>query len=344
MSDNRKIRRRQRCPECGSLDIIKWGVRNGIRRLKCRNCKSLFSARRKDISKSNRFPWFRKWVSGRMTIEEISGASGYSSRQLHRWFDEYLDEYPTWTIKTTTPIYLLIDGTYYSDNHCLIVYRAENIRRTLFYRFTRAEDDDEIASDLLNIRSMGYDVIGITTDGGDNIVRAVEYVYPDVPRQRCVVHVQRECLNSITLHPRSAEARLVKRKKTHRTAEVPITPIVRSIIDKYKGISKFGYIFPIMDDEQEKNHSTKDYTYKKFREHLNIWLKEIGKELGTDFDLYAYVFRHTAITVAINNGLPISYIANAAGTSVEMIQQHYYNGECAKNREMLTSVFMRAGV
>ena len=135
------------------------------------------------------------------------------------------------------------------------------------------------------------------------------------------------------------ETLLVKRKKTHRTVEVPITPIVRSIIDKCKGISKFGYVFPIMDDEQEKSHSTKDYTYKKFREHLNIWLKEIGKELGTDFDLYAYVFRHTAITVAINNGLPISYIANAAGASVEMIQLHYYNGECAKNREMLASVF-----
>ena len=210
MSDNQKIRRRQRCPKCGSLDVIKWGVRDGAQRFKCRNCKYLFSSRRKDISKSNRFPWFRKWVSGRMTIEEISKASGYSSRQLHRWFDEYLDEYPTWTIKTTTPVYLLIDGTYYSDNHCLIVYRAENIRRTLFYRFTRAEDDDEIASDLVNIRSMGYKVIGITTDGGDNIVRGVEYVYPDVHRQRCVVHVQRECLNSITLHPRSPEARLLR--------------------------------------------------------------------------------------------------------------------------------------
>lgn len=210
MSDNRKIRRRQRCPECGSLDVIKWGVRNGIQRLKCRNCKSLFSTRRKDVSKSNRFPWFRKWVSGRMTIEEISRASGYSSRQLHRWFDEYLDEYPTWNIKTTAPVYLLIDGTYYSDGHCLIVYRAGNLRRTLFYRFARAEDDDEIASDLMAIREMGYEIAGITTDGGDNIVRAAEYVYPGVPRQRCMVHVRRECLNRITLQPRSPEARALK--------------------------------------------------------------------------------------------------------------------------------------
>ena len=62
MRDKAKIRRRQRCPECGSLDVIKWGIRNGIQRLKCRNCKLLFSSRRKDISKSNRFPWFRKYI------------------------------------------------------------------------------------------------------------------------------------------------------------------------------------------------------------------------------------------------------------------------------------------
>ena len=147
---------------------------------------------------------------GKMSVEEISAASGYSSRQLHRWFDEYLEEYPTWSIKTVQPIYLLIDGTYYSDGHCLVVYRAENLKRTIFYRFTKSEDDDEIASDLMNIRDMGYEVAGITTDGGDNIIRAVEYVYPHVPRQRCVVHVQRECLSSITLHPRSPEGRLLK--------------------------------------------------------------------------------------------------------------------------------------
>ena len=34
MSDNQKIRRRLRCPNCGSLDVIKWGIRNGIQRHK----------------------------------------------------------------------------------------------------------------------------------------------------------------------------------------------------------------------------------------------------------------------------------------------------------------------
>ena len=115
MSDNPKIRRRLRCPNCGSLDAIKWGVRNGIQRYKCRNCQTLFSARRKEISKSNRLIWFKKWILGKMAVEDIADVSGYSSRQLHRWFDEYHDEHPTWHINTNTPIFLLIDGTYYSD-------------------------------------------------------------------------------------------------------------------------------------------------------------------------------------------------------------------------------------
>ena len=205
-----KIRRRQRCPKCSSLNIIRWGSREGHQRYKCRDCGTSFVKHKEGVRQSNRLVWFRKWVLGKQTIEDIARECGYSARQVHRWFDEYLDSSPSWTMNTSRQIYLLIDGTYYSDGHCLILYRAENLKRTIFYRFTTHEDDDEIASDLISIRDLGYDVIGITTDGGDNIIRAVQFVFPNVPRQRCVVHIQRECLNSITQRPRSTEAKLFR--------------------------------------------------------------------------------------------------------------------------------------
>ena len=205
-----KIRRRQRCPKCGSLNIIRWGSREGHQRYKCRDCGTSFIKHKEGVRQSNRLVWFRKWVLGKQTIEDIAQECGYSARQVHRWFDEYLDSSPSWTMNTSRQIYLLIDGTYYSDGHCLILYRAENLKRTIFYRFTTHEDDDEIASDLISIRDLGYDVIGITTDGGDNIIRAVQYVFPNVPRQRCVVHVQRDCLASITQRPRFTEAKLFR--------------------------------------------------------------------------------------------------------------------------------------
>ncbi|MDR1092283.1 MAG: tyrosine-type recombinase/integrase [Prevotella sp.] len=134
----------------------------------------------------------------------------------------------------------------------------------------------------------------------------------------------------------------VKRKKTHKPVEIPVNPVMAKIIDKYRGQTKNGYIFPIMDDEKEKGYETKDYLFKKFRERVNTWLKYVGKELGTDYALYAYVFRHTAITFALDNNIPISYVAMAAGTSIEMIQKHYYNGNNPQNTERLQQVFMCA--
>lgn len=90
-----------------------------------------------------------------------------------------------------------------------MLYRAENLKRTVYYRFTSRENADEIADDLINIRSM-YNIIGVATDGGDNIIRAVQYVLSNIPRQRCVVHVQRECLACITRTPRTPEGRSFK--------------------------------------------------------------------------------------------------------------------------------------
>lgn len=133
-----------------------------------------------------------------------------------------------------------------------------------------------------------------------------------------------------------------KRKKTHKAVEVPITPKMREIIEKYRGTTKDGYVFPIMDEKEAKLHVTKDYIFKKFRQRLNIWLKDLGEELGLDFDLYAYVFRHTAITVAVDNGLPSYYVAQVAGTSVTIIEAHYYNGNSEANRDKLQAAFMNA--
>jgi integrase len=134
----------------------------------------------------------------------------------------------------------------------------------------------------------------------------------------------------------------VKRKKTHKQVEIPINPVMEKIIGKYRGKTKNGYVFPIMDDEKEQEHGDRDYLFKRFRKRINIWLKYVGKELGTDYELYAYVFRHTAITVALDNGIPISYVAMVAGTSIKMIQDHYYNGNNSQNTGRLQQVFMSA--
>lgn len=133
-----------------------------------------------------------------------------------------------------------------------------------------------------------------------------------------------------------------KRKKTHDFVEVPITPVLDEIITRYSGKSNSGYILPIVDDYKDAKSCVRDYSIKTFRTHLNVWLKSIGRELRIGFPLYAYVFRHTAITIAIDNGLPVPYVAAVAGTSIEIIQKHYYNPGNKQNAQRLQTALLKA--
>ena len=204
--------RRKRCPHCGFLETIKWGRQGGHQRYKCKNCDTCFTSRRKDVSSANRFIWFKWWILRKQTVAEISQMSGHSSRQLSRWFDSYLRSYPEWEIKKSEKdINLLIDGTWFPNNLCLVLYRDETAKTTLFYRITDDERACEIVEDLNTIRAIGVKIKSITTDGSPAIIRAVEQACPDVVRQRCVAHIQRECLNWITRFPHSDAAKELRR-------------------------------------------------------------------------------------------------------------------------------------
>ena len=166
--------RRERCPYCGFLDVIKWGKQCGHQRFKCKNCGSLFTFRRKDISQKNRFIWFEWWILRKQTVPQISQMSGCSERQLYRWFDEYLDQYPQWHVQRREKVNLLIDGTWFPNKMCLVVYRDETVKATLFYRLTDDEWEDEIKEDLDNLIVAGIEIESVTSDGGKNIIKAVK--------------------------------------------------------------------------------------------------------------------------------------------------------------------------
>lgn len=193
------------------MNVIKWGIRSGHQRFKCKDCQCCFTPTRPDVSSSNRFVWFRKWISGKQRIEDISEESGYSTRQLRRWFDEYLASAPEWRIRHRQIYHLLVDGTWFTKDHCLIVYRDADSKSTVYYRFAEDENEYEIIKDLQVFKALKLKIASFTTDGSEDIVRAIKYAYPHVTRQRCVVHIERECLIWLTQHPRSSAGLLLRR-------------------------------------------------------------------------------------------------------------------------------------
>ena len=136
---------------CGSLDTIKWGKRKNKQRFKCNNCDILFTSQNKSVTKSNRFIWFKKWIIGRRTIDDLVKESSYSKRTLKRYFNDYLSQPPKLSIYPSEKVNLLIDGTYFSNGICLVLYRDNTFKFTQLYRFSDAERYSEIKEDLLNL-------------------------------------------------------------------------------------------------------------------------------------------------------------------------------------------------
>ena len=121
---------------------------------------------------------------------------------------------------------------------------------------------------------------------------------------------------------------IFKRRKIsevqRQPCNVPINADMQRIIEKWRKHSKDGYVFPIRN-KTTMRHPTNNYDIKKFVAILNVWLKKVGKILNLSFPLHTYVFRHTAITGWISQGVDLIYVANTAGTSVRNCESIYYD-------------------
>jgi len=147
--------------------------------------------------------WFREWIVGKQTFQQLVSKSGYSERTLKRYFYEYLSEYPQWKIKPSEKVNLLIDGTYFSNKICLVLYRDNNLKMTQLYRLTDGEWFDEICEDVQNLLNLGIRIESVTCDGLSNIIKAIKKISSETIIQRCLAHIQRETLIWLTRNPQS---------------------------------------------------------------------------------------------------------------------------------------------
>jgi len=147
--------------------------------------------------------WFESWIIGKQTLSQISKSSGYSVSTLKRYFSDYLSDSPTWQVKPSEKVNLLIDGTYFHNKVCLVLYRDNNIKFTQLYRLTDGEWEDEIREDLENLFLLGVQIESITCDGDKSLLKAIKKVCPQVLVQRCLVHIQRQTKIWLTRDPKS---------------------------------------------------------------------------------------------------------------------------------------------
>jgi hypothetical protein len=183
--------------------VIRWGKQGGKQRFKCKDCDILFTRNDAEQGLQNRFVWFRKWIMERQVYRYLVRDSGMSESSIQRLFKSFLSRAPEVAIKPKHRTHLLIDGSYFPNGLCLILYYDHDIRYVQLYRHTDEERFKEIYEDLLNIKKLGVEVYSITCDGHKSILKAIKKAYPDVIVQRCLVHIKRQVKNYLSTSPKT---------------------------------------------------------------------------------------------------------------------------------------------
>lgn len=113
----------------------------------------------------------------------------------------------------------------------------------------------------------------------------------------------------------------------------PISNKAMAIIKRYEGMSEAGYILPYSDNNRSWDLSDPEQYHKRYNRcnamlgMINTFLKKIATHLKISFlndTLTTYVFRHSAISIAITNKkIPPIIVAKMAGTSLKEIERSY---------------------
>jgi hypothetical protein len=126
---------------------------------------------------------------------------------LQRLFEQFLSHPPKPHPTANQKAVLIIDGTWFKRDRCFVIYYDETGAGVQYWRYTTRENAYEVVDDLEQLKRDGVICVGTVTDGSRGLLAGLSHVYPDIPKQRCLVHIQRLTLAWLTRSPRTEAGR-----------------------------------------------------------------------------------------------------------------------------------------
>jgi hypothetical protein len=246
---------------CGNKIIIKWGFQSGRQRYKCQRCNQLFVWKNKGKSLSKQKIWFKKWILGRATLNDIAKEKKCSVSTIQRLFKKYLDNPPVPRVRENDNCHLMIDGTYSSD-WCQLNYFDNDLKYLQYFDMVRYENYLDYRMGLEALKNTGLKVVSITCDGHKGLLNAISDVLPGVIVQRCVVHIVRMSIIYLRQRPKylaAIELKEIARKLSYINNHDEKKAWIKSFLDWEQ---KFHYF---LQEKTEHISGRNRYTHRLIR-------------------------------------------------------------------------------
>lgn len=178
------------CIKCGSKRIKKSGfTKAGTQRYKCLICGYRYVWRNLINKIRQEKIWFKRWIQGD-TVSKIAQQSGYSPFKIKQIIRYWLTQNPPLIKYNFSEIkYILLDGTYFNHENCLIVFMDYQTGQIIGHSYTVRENYQNVFDLAYALYLQGIRPKSITIDGHKSVIRALLAVWPEVKIQRCIYHI-----------------------------------------------------------------------------------------------------------------------------------------------------------
>lgn len=99
-----------------------------------------------------------------MSVSSLAKHVGKSEDSILDVIHWYLDHPPKLNPKPNSNCHLIIDGTWFKRENCLVTYWDRDSERIQWWRYTVGERDFEIIEDLVKLKEAGVIPSSLTSD------------------------------------------------------------------------------------------------------------------------------------------------------------------------------------
>lgn len=184
---------------------------NCKQRYRCCLCQKTFIWKQSHVKKHNERHWFRLWVAEGYSIRQLVDLSGHSRARLLRIKDYWLSKTPEEIQHFGAFKYLILDGTYFHKDGCLVTLMNAANSLALSNLYVPKENFKMIYPWLVELKDKGLQPAAITTDGERSVLRALHLVWPDALFQRCLYHIQHEGCRWLRSAPKTQAGQELRR-------------------------------------------------------------------------------------------------------------------------------------
>ncbi len=178
----------------------RWGhSAAGKPRWFCRFCAETRIQKRPDTSRHWRKRQLRLWLTGNSTLESISAHNSCTVRTLLNRFSGFWSDFPLPAIPLTlSHTYLVVDAIYLAGHsECVLIGRTGNGH--VFWLFAMQET---LVAWVDFFRKLPMPT-ALICDAQSGLLSAVKLVWPRIPVQRCLAHLQRLAISKLTRRPQT---------------------------------------------------------------------------------------------------------------------------------------------